>query len=50
MAEGTELSDIDKVKVRDIHFAYNNHKVINLLTKRGSAITYCQWEEVKNID
>jgi hypothetical protein len=29
--KGTELDPIEKVKIRDIHFAYNNHRVINLL-------------------
>lgn len=41
MVDGVELSDMEKVKVKDIHFAYNNNAVIEILKKRGSAITYC---------
>jgi hypothetical protein len=34
---GIEKSD--EVKVKDIQFAYNNHAVIQILKKRGTAIT-----------
>lgn len=47
MAGGVELDDMEKVKVRDIQFAYNNNEVIEILRKRGIAITYCKWDEVK---
>tara|TARA_B110000285_G_C15117741_1_gene615182 strand:+ start:838 stop:981 length:144 start_codon:yes stop_codon:yes gene_type:complete len=47
MAGGVELDDMEKVKVRDIQFAYNNNEVIEILRKRGTAITYCKWDEVK---
>ena len=31
----------DTVVVKDIQFAYNNHEVISILKKRGSAIAMC---------
>lgn len=36
--------------MRDIHFAYNNNEVIEILKKRGTAITYCKWDLVKKCD
>jgi hypothetical protein len=38
------------VKVKDIQFAYNNHAVINILKKRGTAIAQCKWDQVKVCD
>jgi hypothetical protein len=33
-----------QVKVFDIEFAFNNHKLINILKKRGAAITKLDFE------
>lgn len=39
-----------EVDVFDIEFAYNNHDLIKLLKLRGSAITYLQFDKVKEYD
>lgn len=35
---------MEDVKVKDIQFAYNNYKVIEILKTRGAAITACKWD------
>lgn len=39
-----------EVECKGIQFAYNNHEIINLLKKRGTAIAGCKWNDVKKYD
>ena len=48
---------MEKVKVKDIQFAYNNMEVIEILKLReglvgfgGSAITNCEWDKVNYLN
>ena len=50
LGEGHGQKEIDKLDVFDIQFAYNNHEVINILKKRGAAITYLKWDVVQQCD
>ena len=44
------LEKSDEINVKDIQFAYNNHSVIYILKKRGTAITQCKWDIVAECD
>ena len=46
----TEKPEEAHVTVANIEFAYNNHELIKLLQQRGLAITYLQFEKVKELD
>lgn len=44
------LTDKQKSKVIDIQFGFNNHQIINQLTKRGAAIVGLHFDKIKEID
>jgi len=44
---GMEEEDPDAVRIVDITFAFNNHKMINLLKKRGAAITALNFDKMR---
>ena len=48
--EEKSIEERSKIHVSDIEFAYNNAKIINLLKKRGTAITYLDFKGVKQIE
>jgi len=39
-----------EIKIADIQFAYNNRQLIQLLQKRGTAINYHKYEEMREIE
>lgn len=41
------LDKSEDVVVKDIQFAYNNYRVIEILKKRGTAIAQCKWDVVQ---
>jgi hypothetical protein len=43
-------TNVEDVKVKDIQFAYNNYRVIELLKARGSAITACNWDKMRELE
>ena len=45
-----EQNDDDDVRTIDIQFAFNNYKLINLLKKRGAAITALNFDKMRDYD
>jgi len=45
-----DLTIEEKCDIQDIQFAYNNHKLISLLKKRGRAITNCKFDDMRSYD
>lgn len=41
---------VKEVKIVDIQFAYNNYELINLLKKRGTAITSLDFEKMRQLE
>jgi hypothetical protein len=50
MSTYSKRKDKVGIEIADIEFAYDNHELINLLKKRGTAITNLKFDQIKAAD